>query len=93
MRPGQGDPGWVGGAVRLQKLGPDGAPSLVAVARLSLDGSAVTCDRPELLEQWAQKGIVGRASHGRLFPHDGQAFLDELPYMYKSAYFFAEPLA
>jgi hypothetical protein len=48
---------------------------------------------PEMFRSWESEGIVGRGSQGRLYPKDGQKFLDELPFMYKSAYLWAEPAA
>lgn len=91
MMPAQGEPGWAGPVVYLRRLDAEGEPRLWATACLGPDGVTVTCDRESLLQKWAEKGIVGRASRGCLFPHQGQEFLDELPYMYKSAYLKAEP--
>lgn len=86
-----GSPGWVGPTVALLSLEPDAAGRRV-VARVWLgeDGTAVT-DHAELAASWAKDGIVGRAHLGRLYPRDGQTFLDELPYMYRSAYLNAVP--
>ncbi len=35
-------------------------------------------------------GILGRPEAGRVFPQDGTRFLDELPYMDRSSYYWAE---
>lgn len=86
----QGEPGWVGARVRFVRLSDEGEPEVWARAWLTADGS-VACDRPDLLAEWQREGVLGRASAGLLHPQAGQAFLDELPYMYKSAYCFAEP--
>ena len=40
---------------------------------------------------WTREGIVGRSQTGRVFPSDGQAFLDELPFVYKTIYLMAVP--
>ena len=87
----QGEDGWAGPVVYIRRLDGDEEPRLWAIAHLASDGTTVTCDKASLLQKWVDKGIVGRASRGRLFPHQGQAFLDELPYMYRSAYMMAEP--
>lgn len=87
----QGEDGWAGPVVYIRRLDEHEEPRLWAIAHLASDGTTVTCDNASLLQKWTEKGIVGRASRGRLFPHQGQAFLDELPYMYKSAYMMAEP--
>jgi len=85
-----GTPGWVGRAVDLVSVTAEGARKVEA--EVSLDAAdRLICSRPELLERWAREGIVGRAQLGRLFPTDGQAFLDELPFVYKSIYLMAVP--
>lgn len=86
-----GEPGWVGDAVRVQALDEEGEPKPLAWVRLV--SGVVISDNADLLEKWTQEGIVGRASQGRLYPRDGQKFLDELPYHYKSPYCWAEPAA
>jgi hypothetical protein len=80
-----------GSAIALRKL--DSACEQQTVAIAWLDGDTVCCDDEKLLGSWTHDGIVGRSSQGRLFPHDGQAFLDELPFMYKSPYFLAAPIS
>jgi len=83
-------PGWVGNRVILCKPGADDKPSTVAEVWLDAGGK-VKASAPDFLKDWEKEGIVGRGDHGRLYPKDGQKFLDELPYMYKSAYLWAEP--
>lgn len=83
--------GWTGARVALCKPGFGESPETVAEVWLGDDGR-VASSAPDLLAGWEKDGIVGRASHGRLYPKDGQKFLDELPYMYKSAYLWAEPV-
>lgn len=83
----EGDPGWVGSEVRILGLDATGDPVRVCAVRLE-QGVAV-CQPPRFPE-WDEQGIVGRAEAGRLFPRDGQRFLDELPYAYRSAYLWAE---
>lgn len=87
-----GQPGWAGEAVRLLRLDEEGRPVLWATVRLDSDGATILCDPADLLTEWEREGIVGRAASGIVFPRDGRRFLDELPFMYKSAYCFAEPL-
>lgn len=93
MRCEPGEKGWVGDAVRLMRLDAEGIPVVWAVVRLGEDGHKIHCDHDGLMTEWRTEGIVGRASEGVLFPHQGRRFLDELPFMYKSAYCFAEPLS
>jgi len=60
-------------------------------ARAWVDESGtIQCDNLDLLRDWQNQGIIGRESKGHLFPNDGRAFLEELPFMYKGAYFMAE---
>ena len=75
-------------SVKLFQLDGEGEPELVTVIEVR-DGQAV-CDNPAFMEKWTAKGILGRPENGRVFPADGLAFLAELPYMYRSAYFWAE---
>ena len=77
----KGDPGWVGAHVRIVELYGDAQTRIFANVRL-VDG-VVTCDRDELMDEWCREGVKGRASSPRLYPSDGQAFLDELPYAYR----------
>lgn len=85
-----GTPGWVGRRVELvSHTGPGGR---TIEARVWLDAADhLSCDRPELLDRWAREGIVGRSQQARLFPRDGQAFLDELPFVYRTPYLSAVP--
>ena len=64
---------------------------LLGTARLNTAGT-VECDNVRMQHTWEDHGIVGRASRGRLFPKDGQSFLDELPFVYKGGYVRAEPI-
>lgn len=83
--------GWVGQSVQVLKIGPEHTPMVSAT--VSLDGNGtVTCDNSEMMENWIAQGIVGRPEKGRLFPAQGQLFLDELPFVYRSPYLWAEPL-
>lgn len=67
----------------------EGEATPVAHAWVGEDGT-VRCDDAALLDEWTNSGIVGRFKNGRLFPKDGVAFMEELPYMYKSIYLHAE---
>ena len=73
---------------KLYQLDEEGEPQLVALVRLENE-QAVT-DHSHLLEKWTRLGILGKPEEGRLFPRDGQRFLEALPFMYRSAYFWAE---
>lgn len=64
------------------------AEEVIATAWIGADG-AVTCDDASLLAEWQEQGVVGRFGSGRLYPKDGVAFLEELPYMYRSVYMMA----
>lgn len=88
-----GQPGWAGQGVRLMQLDQEGNPIPWATVLLDDDGLTVLCDSADLLSEWERMGIIGRATSGILFPRDGRRFLDELPFVYKSAYCFAEPLS
>jgi hypothetical protein len=77
-------------AIALLELNAEAQQKIAALAWL--DGDAVRCSDAKLLEQWTAEGIAGRAAQGRLFPRDGRAFLEELPFMYKSPYLCAAPL-
>lgn len=84
--------GWTGPEVRLCKTSEDLEAETVATVRLSDDSPAQAwCDSREIMAKWEAVGVVGRADRGRVFPRDGQAFLDELPFAYRSAYLWAEP--
>ncbi len=85
-----GDPGWAGPSVLLLRLGLDDGPRVAARAALADDG-AVIIDDDRLRQEWEAKGIVGRSEMGRVYPRDGQAFLDELPFMYRGAHLRAVP--
>lgn len=86
-----GSPGWVGEAVVLLLLDLDeGEPRLAARAHLGDDGAA-RVDDPTYRALWQNEGIVGRMHSGRLYPNDGQAFLDELPFVYRGAHLRAVP--
>ena len=87
-----GMPGWVGTGVRLMRLDAQGNPTLFATVSLCKETQTLLCDHEELMSEWEREGILGRASEGTVFPSEARRFLDELPFMYKSAYFFAEPL-
>jgi hypothetical protein len=84
-------PGWVGRRVALRRPGVGEDADTVAEVWLD-EAGRVAASAAHLLEQWQREGIVGRASQGRLYPRDGQKFMDELPYMYKSPYLWAEPI-
>ncbi|MFZ9887444.1 MAG: hypothetical protein ACO3JL_08065 [Myxococcota bacterium] len=86
-----GEPGWTGQAVRLRRLNDEGEPVTWGMVTLHDDGVTVTCEPAELLTGWERDGILGRAHFGVVYPRDGRRFLDELPFMYKSPYCFAEP--
>ncbi len=88
-----GDPGWAGNAVRLRRLDESAEARDVTTVRLDTVSRSATCDHAALMDSWKEQGIVGRASQGRVYPRDGQGFLDELPYAYRSAYLWAEPAA
>ena len=86
----EGSPGWAGSKVVLRGLDKTGRVETMAEVWIDDNGN-VSCDSSELLADWEQEGVVGRSSKGRLFPKDGQAFLDELPFAFRSAYFLAVP--
>lgn len=75
--------------VRIRELNDDAEPVDVATVGLRADGKAVT-EHEQLMKDWEKLGILGRPESGRVFPQDGAKFLDELPYMYRSVYFWAE---
>jgi len=86
-----GSPGWVGDAVVLLLLDLDeDSPRLAARVHLGDDGIA-RVDDSGYRARWQSEGIVGRAHSGRLYPDDGQAFLDELPFVYRGAHLRAVP--
>lgn len=87
-----GQAGWAGQAVRLMRLDEQGRPVLWAMVSLDDDGRTLRCEPAELLMEWEREGVVGRAATGLLFPRDGRRFLDELPFVFKSPYCFAEPV-
>lgn len=83
-----GEPGWAGKIVVLMSP-KDRKP--VAIATVSLEDGLVSCDDANILEDWNSTGILGRSEKGIIYPRDGQAFLDELPFAYRSPYLWAEP--
>ena len=87
--PAMGELGWAGNAVVL--LSPKhNVVDNDWVARVSIVDGLVSCDSPEHLDDWNRNGILGRSDRGVLYPRDGQAFLDELPFAYRSPYLWAE---
>ena len=87
----KGEPGWVGEVVLIRSLDQQTSESKISVVvYLDKSGNVNSSDK-DLLKKWSEEGIVGRAEKGRLHPKDGQQFLDELPFMYKSAYYMAVP--
>ncbi len=85
----KGSAGWVGRQVRICRLCSD--TSVQTVATIRLDQGKAVCDDPKLLSEWVADGVKGRPDTPRLFPKDGQRFLDELPYVYRYTYLWAEP--
>lgn len=83
-------PGWVGKRVVLRQPGKGDKPEVLGEVWLDAQGKVQT-GLKQLLTTWEKDGIVGRGDKGRLYPRDGQRFLDELPFMYKSPYLWAEP--
>ena len=89
--PKTGDFGWAGKTVVL--MSPEhGEPDSNWVARVSIVDGSVTCDNADQLEDWNRNGILGRSDKGVIYPRDGQTFLDELPFVYRSVYLWAEPV-
>lgn len=78
-----GEPGWVGRSLSIYATDSLGARRIRG--RVWLDGGEAVTDLPALQALWSQDGLIGRGDRGRLFPSDGQAFLDELPFAYRSA--------
>ncbi len=74
--------------VKLRKLDSEAEPVDLAIVRLN--GTSAVSDNQELMAQWQKAGILGRPEFGRVFPQDGARFLEELPYMYRSNYLWAE---
>lgn len=73
-----GYPGWAGESlVLLDGLG-------TVRARIWLEGGEVRCSQLGLLQMWTRTGVIGRGDRGTVFPADGQAFLDELPFAYRN---------
>jgi hypothetical protein len=87
-------PGWAGRAVVIKGLAPktDGKVQVLCSAWLDESGTVLS-DSEQAMRSWQSTGIVGRAGNGRLFPKDGQRFLDELPYSYKNAHMQAQPIS
>jgi hypothetical protein len=84
-------PGWAGRVVIIHCTDENGRSH--AAARVTIDvNGVVRCDEPDLMEQWRRHGIVGRSSMGRLYPKDGQTFVDELPFAYSGSRVRAESL-
>jgi len=82
---------WDRAAALLRATESDGEQT--TIARVWVDDSGVVqIDNEQFADLWRKKGIVGRADHGRLYPKDGQAFVDELPYMYKGSHLRAQPI-
>lgn len=77
-----------GPRVRLRELNGDG--EAVEVAEVILQNGEAVTSHPVLMESWQKEGILGRPEFGVVFPQDGARFLEELPYMYRSVYFWAE---
>ena len=76
--------------IRIRELNEDAEPLDVALVGLN-EGKASTEHR-QLMADWEKTGILGRPEYGRVFPNDGERFLEELPYMYRSVYFWAEKI-
>jgi hypothetical protein len=76
--------------VRIRELNEDAEPQDVAL--VGLDQGRAATDHKQLMADWEKAGIVGRPEQGRVFPQDGERFLNELPFMYRSVYFWAEKI-
>lgn len=85
--PQEGEPGWAGDQVTVYGL--DATGDQVALCTVRLQGE-VAVPSTNRFPEWETEGIVGRGQLGRVFPRDGQRFLDELPFAYRSAYLWAE---
>lgn len=81
----------MGSALRLIGTDPSGDRRVRGRVWLDTDAGQVRTDVPALIALWRRQGIVGRSDRGRLFPHHGQDFLDELPFVYRSPYLMAVP--
>ncbi|MDG6906734.1 MAG: hypothetical protein JRN20_13215 [Nitrososphaerota archaeon] len=87
-----GQAGWARDTVVLKSLSKDLTVKDSALAWLEPDTGKVDCTNQVLLRKWQEEGIFGRQISGRLYPKDGQKFLDELPFVYNGSYFWAEPI-
>ena len=78
--------------VKMLGLDPHSQVTTVALVGIETTSGLALCDSPDLSQEWC-KGIVGRQQNGRLYPSDGEKFLDELPFVYRSPYLWAEAIA
>ena len=78
QRPEDFPPGWTGGVVVVKHVQGDG--SVAQLARVSVQAGVVVVDSDQLRALFEREGVVGRAHLGRLWPKDGAAFVDELPF-------------
>ncbi len=84
----EGDPGWAGPCVKV--FGLDSTGEVVLLCTVRLQAGAAVYDPPSSFPEWEEEGVLGRSSSGQVYPQDGQRFLDELPYAFRSAYLWAE---
>ena len=77
--------------VKIQGLDQNAQITTVALVGVEETSGLALCDSSDLAQEWS-KGVVGRQQNGRLFPSDGQRFLEELPFVYRSAYLWAESI-
>lgn len=75
--------------VKIQGLDQNSQITTVALVGYEETSGLALCDSPDLSQEWC-RGIVGRQQNGRIFPSDGHRFLEELPFVYRSAYLWAE---
>ncbi len=75
--------------VLIKRYNAKGEATVLARVWIDEHGQA-RCDDAKLLERWTKDGIVGRASRGVLYPKDGSAFVEELPFIYRAPQFVAE---
>lgn len=88
----KGEPGWAGEVVLIYTIDQNSSEPRISTVVYLDRSESIRCSDQALLAKWEEEGIVGREEKGRLYPKDGQNFLDELPFMYKSAYYMAVPL-
>ena len=81
--------GWTGGALILISISADGHRT--TRGRVWLEDGTARTDLAGALARWERDGVVGRSDRGRLYPRDGQAFIDELPFVYQGPYLHAVP--